>query len=128
MPSSTSRCSRVYFADAARFSAQRFLVAAMIARLPAAESFRFGFGASGAAGRFLDSAHLFRCAAAIAALPALLILRRLRWGNSEVAAVDWEPPSSICRISAIRASIRVFCISNPSIAAVRISVVSFVGM
>src|ERR1019366_2924561 len=28
----------------------------MIARLPAAESFRFGFGASGAAGRFLDSA------------------------------------------------------------------------
>src|ERR1017187_8434209 len=100
MPSSTSRCSRVYFADAARFSAQRFLVAAMIARLPAAESFRFGFVASGAAGRFLDSAHLFRCAAAIAALPALLILRRLRWGNSEVAAVDWEPPSSICRFSA----------------------------
>jgi hypothetical protein len=50
----------------------------------------------------LVSAHLFRCAAAIAALPALLIFRRLRRGNSEVALVDWEPPSSICRISAIQ--------------------------
>jgi CheY-like chemotaxis protein len=118
----------VCFEASARFAAQRFLVAAMIARLPAAESFRFGFGASCAAWCFLDSAHLFRCAAAIAALPALLIFRRLRRGDSEAAAVDWEPPSSICRISAIRASIRVFCISNPSIAAVRISVVSFIGM
>ncbi|HEY1219366.1 MAG: hypothetical protein ABSE42_05205 [Bryobacteraceae bacterium] len=115
-------------AASARLAAQRFLVAAMMARLPAAESFRFGFGATGAASCFLDSAHLFRCAAAIAALPALLILRRLREGDSEGAAVGLEPPSSICRISAIWASIRVFWISNPSIAAVRISVVSFVGM
>ena len=100
----------------------------MIARLPAAESFRFGFGASGAACCFLDSAHRFRCAAAIAALPALLIFRRPREGGSEAAAAGFGPPSSICRISAIWASIRFFWISNPSIAAVRISVVSFVGM
>src|ERR1017187_4924869 len=100
----------------------------MIARLPAAESFRFGLGASGAACCFLDSAHLFRWAAAIAALPALLIFRRLREGGSEGVAAGFEPPSSICRISAIWASIRFFWISNPSIAAVRISVVSFVGM
>src|SRR5208283_24875 len=117
-------------AVSARFAAHRFLVAAMMARRPAAESFRFGFGAGAAAGFFLDSAHLFRCAAAIAALPALLILRRLREGDgfSEATAAGAGLPSSSCRISAIWASIRAFWISNPSIAAVRISVVSFVGM
>jgi hypothetical protein len=35
------------FAASALFNAHRFFVAAMIARLPAAESFRFGFGDSG---------------------------------------------------------------------------------
>jgi hypothetical protein len=37
------------FSASARFSAHRFLVAAMIAFLPAAESFRLGFDGSGVA-------------------------------------------------------------------------------
>src|SRR5437870_699536 len=77
------------FATLALCKRQRFLVAAMIAFLPAAESWRLGFGASGVA--FDDSpfslAHLFRCAAAIRARPAALILRRLRFGASD-GAVD----------------------------------------
>jgi hypothetical protein len=84
------------------------LVAAMIARLPAAENFRFGFGGSGGLMFLFGAAY-------VGAIRKCL-------------TVDLAPPSSICRISAIRASIRVFCISNPSIAAVRVSVVSLVGM
>src|ERR1035441_6476277 len=51
---------------AAFFAAHRFFKAATIAALPAALSFRFGLGASGATGdgsdSFLASAHRFRCA------------------------------------------------------------------
>ena len=69
------------FAATALFNAHRFLLAAMIAFLPAADSFRLGFGASGLD---LDDspfilAHLSRCAAAMWARPAALILRRLRF-------------------------------------------------
>jgi hypothetical protein len=112
---------------------QRFLVAAIIAFLPAAEGFRFGLGAaSGADGSaaFLEAAHLFRCASAIAFLPAALIFRRFRLGGSDVAAVGSAgPPGSMARSSAILASIRLFWNSKPSMAAVMISFVSFgVGM
>src|ERR1035437_9644443 len=109
--------------------AQRFFVAATIAALPAALSLRFGFATSGATGDggpgdFFDAAHLFRCASAMAFLPAALIFRRLRFGASGVAAVSVGPPSSMARSSAIWASIRRFCCSKPSTRAVIISGVS----
>src|ERR1019366_1059010 len=85
------------FAASALFNAQRFFVAAMIALLPAAESLRLGLGAaSGGDGSaaFLEAAHLFRCASAIAFLPAALIFRRLRFGGSGLAAGSVGPPVS----------------------------------
>jgi hypothetical protein len=85
----------VYFVASARFAAQRFLAAATIARLPAAESFRFGFAAAGAACGFFDSAHLFRCASAIRARPAALMPRRLRFAGSGATAVSAGRPESI---------------------------------
>jgi hypothetical protein len=94
----------VAFAASARFNAHRFFVAAMIACLPAAESFRFGLGAASGADRsaaFLEAAHLFRCASAIAFLPAALIFRRLCFGGSGAAAGPAEPPVSTVRSSAI---------------------------
>ena len=63
-------------------------------------------------------------------LAAALILRRLGVAGSDVAAVvSADPPGSSARSSAILASMRVFCASKPSMAAVMISGVSFcVGM
>ena len=93
-----------FAASAARFSAQRRFVAAMIAALPARLSFRFGLGvASGADGSaaFFDAAHLARCAAAILARPAALISRRLCFGGAEATAGSVEPPDSMARSSAI---------------------------
>jgi len=87
-------------ADSARFRAHRFFVAAMIAFLPAAESLRLRLGAgSGVDGSaaFLDAAYLSRWAAAIARLPAALILRRLGFGASGVGAVSAGPPDSVAR-------------------------------
>jgi len=98
---------------------QRFLVAAMIARLPAAESFRFGFGASGATCCFLDSAHLFRCAAAIAALPALLIFRRPREGGSKRGGLASGHRQAFADLGYLGID-PFFWDPNPSIAAVRI--------
>ena len=88
---------------AARFAAQRFFKAATIAALPAALSFRFGLGVSGATGAevFLDSAQRFRCASPMRFLAAALIFRRLPFGPSGVAAVAVGPPWSIWRSSAI---------------------------
>jgi len=86
------------FALAALTTAHRFFVAVMIAFLPAAESFRLGFGAAfGAEGRaaFLEAAHLLRCASAIAFLPAALIFLRFRFDGSDVALGAAVPPESI---------------------------------
>ena len=121
----------IAFAASARFSAHRFFVAAMIAFLPAAESFRLGLGdASGGDGSaaFLEAAHLFRCASAIAFLPAALIFRRLRFGGSGVAAGSVGPPVRTAWSSPICESMCRFCSSNPRMAAVMISGVSFVDM
>lgn len=117
----------VFAACSARFNAQRFFVAATIALLPAAESFRFGFETASGAGlsaAFL-AAHLFRCASAIAFLPAALIVRRFCCGGSGAAAVSAEAPVCIARSSAIWVSRCRFCSSNPRIAAAIISLVSF---
>lgn len=100
----------VALAASARFSAQRFFVAAMIAFLPAAESFRLALGAAagsdGAEG-FLDPAHLLRCASAMRARAAALILRRLRFVGAGAAACV-PPPDSIARRSLICESICLF--------------------
>src|SRR5450756_891379 len=90
------------FADSARFNAQRLLLAAEMAFRPAALSFRLGFGFSvDSPACFLDSAHLFRCASAIAFLPAALIFRRLPFLGPGVVAGSAGPPGSMARISAI---------------------------
>jgi len=85
---------------AAFASRQRFLVAAMMRFIPSSLILGFGFGGSGAAGaggadgRF-DSAHLFRCASAMARRPAALNFRRLGFGACGGAAAAAEPPESI---------------------------------
>ena len=59
-----------------------------IARRPAADNFRLRLGAADLVEVLVclrDSAHRFRCAAAIAFLPAALIFRRLRFGVSDPA-------------------------------------------
>src|ERR1035437_10094301 len=97
-----------------------------MAFLPAALSLRFGLGAFGATGDevFLDSAHLFRWASPMRFRAAALIFRRLPCGPPGAAAVAVGPPGSMARSSAIWASIRSFCCSKPSTAAVMISAVS----
>jgi hypothetical protein len=77
-----------YFLAAALFAAHIFFVAAMIAALPAALSFRFGFGAAfevevavgvadaWGAGLPFIAAHLLRWASAMALRPAALTFRR----------------------------------------------------
>ena len=115
------------FAASARFAA---LAARAFAR--ALLSFRFGFDVAGAGGSaaFLEAAHLFRCASAIAFRPAALIFRRLRLpvGTSDVVVDSAGPPESMARSSAICVSIRSFCCSKPTMAALMISGVRFVGI
>ena len=121
-------CPCAAFAASALFSARRFLVAAMIAALPAADNLRFSLGAAFGAddsAAFLDAAHLLRCASAIALLPATLILRRFRGATSGVTAGAAGPPDSIAWSSAILARSFSFWASIPKIAAFTISVVSF---
>ena len=111
MSKSFIRAGEIYFfagAFVAAFcalwiAAQRFFVAAMIAALPAALSFRFAFGAGAVAGAsdFFDSAHRFRCASPMRFLAAALILRRLPFGASGVAAVSTGAPGNIALGSAI---------------------------
>ena len=103
----------------------------MIARLPAALSLRFFLAGAGTAAQalldsFLEAAHLLRCAAAIRRRAAADIFR-LGLTASGVAP-SMGLPFSICRSSAIRSLICFFCCSKPSIAAVRISVLCFVGI
>ena len=104
-PQALSLCTaltRLVFLAAARCAAQRFFVAATIAALPAALSFRFGFGAAGASGAVspLAKAHLFLCPAAIFLRAAALILRCGRPVGVIVTASDGAP-ESIARNSAI---------------------------
>ena len=49
-PTNAPLFTKPYFFAAARYAAQRFFVAAAIAALPAALSFRFGFGAGAVLG------------------------------------------------------------------------------
>ncbi len=110
--------------------AQRAFVAAMIACLPAAESFRLGFVVALEAGAapacFFAAAHLCRCASAILARAAALIFRLPRPPLAAGGvALAWRFPPSIWRISVIWASIFCFCASRPKIAAFKISLVSF---
>jgi hypothetical protein len=119
-------------AFAARNAAQRFFVAAAIARLPAALIFRLRFGVSdGAAGcdddpdGLFDSAHRFFCASLMRLRAAALIFRRLPLGAFVVPAGSVRPSTSIWRSCAICSSIRRFWSSKPPIAATSISVVSF---
>jgi hypothetical protein len=123
--------AEVFFAGAfcaLWIASHRFFVAATIAALPALLSFRLGLGAaSGPDGSvaFLEAAHRFRCASPIRFLAAALIFRRLGVAGSDVAAVSMGPaPDSKARSSAICVSMRVFCASKPSMAAVIISGVS----
>ena len=113
-------------------AAQRFFVAATIAALPALLSLRLGLGAANGAGgsvAFWDSAHRFRWASPMRFRAAALIFRRLRVAGSGGAAVSAGPLDSSARSSAICVSMCRFCPSNPRMAAVMISGVSFcVGM
>jgi hypothetical protein len=103
----------------------------MIRRFPDALSLRFFRAGAGSASDalpdwLLETAHRFRCAAAIRCLAAADIFR-LGLEAPEVAP-SVEGPFNTCRSSEILASIRFFCSSKPARAAVRISFVSFVGM
>jgi hypothetical protein len=113
------------FAASARFSAHRFLVAAMIALRPAAESLRFGLGTGSDAS--LETAHLLRCASAMRARAAALIFRRLGFGDSGTAEDPPGPTDISERSSTICLSMRRFCSSNPRMAALMISGESFVA-
>jgi hypothetical protein len=123
---SSGRRSRGYFVF--RAAAQRRFVAAMMARRPAALSLRFFLtGAVDAPLEFFRAAaHRCRCAAAILARAAADILRRAFLGGG--AAPSVALPVSCCRSSAILSLMRFFCSSKPSMAAVRMSVVSLVGI
>lgn len=119
-------------AASARFRAHRFLVAAMILFNPSSLIRRFGGDALAGAG--VDGcdcprnlAHLAFCAKAIFRRAPALILLRFGEAVSEVAA-GVPPPDSMDRSSAMRVSISRFWCSNPAIAAVMISEVSFCGM
>jgi len=121
------------FAASARFSAQRFFVAAMIAALPALLSFRFGFAGSVAAGAggsdsLRSFAHRSRWASFMCRRAAADNFLRFRGAASDMVAVSTEPPDRIAASSATLVSMCRFCYSNPRMAAVMISGVSFVGM
>jgi hypothetical protein len=112
--------------------AHRSYVAAMILAIPALLIRRLGFGASGVASAGgSDSARIFahlRCwASFMCRRAAAEIFFRFPVGASGVVGVA-EPPGSIARSSAILVSICRLCSSNPRMAAVMISLVSFVGI
>src|SRR5262249_2394120 len=102
-------------------SALLFLNASSMAPLRPALSFRRRWGGCAAADSDapLMAAHLLRCASAIRFRPAALIVERLVVWRA-AAAVGCRP-LSMARSSAICESIRCFCASKPSMAAVMIS-------
>jgi hypothetical protein len=115
---------------AALIAAHLFFAASEIALRPAALIFRFfGFAATPCVGSepCLSFVYLARCARAILLLTAALrFFRGFAVSVEAVACV--RPPSNMLRISAIRESMWSFCTSNPAIAAMMISGVSFCGM
>jgi hypothetical protein len=118
------------FALAALANRQRFFVAAMIRFIPSGLICRFGFCVSGVAATVgsdspLSFAHRAFCAKAILLRDAGLNLFRLAGTDSGEMPLLTGSPESIARTSRICPSILVFFASNPAIAAVRISVVSF---
>jgi len=117
-----------FFACFAAWNAAHLLfVASEIAFLPAALILRFGFAVAvldGDSASPLDAAHRFRWASPMRFLAAALMFRRLGFVGSGVAAASVGVPVSIWRSSAIWASMRSFCCSKPSTAAVMISGVS----
>src|ERR1017187_5164337 len=124
----------VFSAVSTLFCAHRRRRASWIAFLPAALSFRLGFGATAvAAADGADSplmlAHRRCCASRIRRRAAAENFLRLLVGATGVAAALPGPPGSMARSSAILESICRFCSSNPRIAATMISGVSFcIGM
>src|SRR4051794_33424340 len=118
---SRSKRREVYaaFFAAARFNAQRFLVASLIAFRPAALILRFGFAvAAGVASDVsLLVAHLARWASFMRRRAAALNFLRFFWGCplSDLSAVPL-PPSNILRSSAICESMWVCWDSKPAIA------------
>jgi len=104
------------FEASARCSAQRFLVAATIAALPAADSLRLGLDDSGVAGGSVSDsprifAHLAFCADAILRRAAAEILRFLV-GASAVVPGSMGPPERIASaLHAILSHSRVFSIT-----------------
>src|ERR1035441_5760931 len=115
-----------FFACFAAWNAAHLLfVASEIAFLPAALILRFGFAVAvldGDSASPLDAAHRFRWASPMRFLAAALIFRRLPLVGSGLAAVVWvAPPESMAaRSSAICVSIRSFCCSKPTMAALMI--------
>src|ERR1017187_2325494 len=124
----------VFSAVSTLFCAHRRRRASWIAFLPAALSFRLGFGATAVAGADgsdspLMLAHRRCCASRILRRAAAENFLRLLVGASGAEAVSPGPPGSMARSSAIFESICRFCSSNPRIAAVMISGVSLcIGM
>jgi hypothetical protein len=121
-----------YCALAALTLAHRSFVAATILAIPALLIRRLGFGASGVASAGgSDSTRIFahlRCwASFMRRRVAAENFFRFPVGASGVVGVA-EPPGSIARSSAILVSICRLCSSNPRMAAVMISLVSFVGI
>jgi hypothetical protein len=102
-----------YFFAAALFAAHIFLVAAIIAALPAALIFRFGFGAAfevgvgvGVADAWTSglpfiAAHLLRWASDMALRPAALTFRRAGFSGAGVGAGSVGSPERNARSSAI---------------------------
>ncbi|MGO9261359.1 MAG: hypothetical protein ACLQU1_34395 [Bryobacteraceae bacterium] len=88
----------------------------------------FDGGVSDAAFAAWNAAQRLLVASEIALLPAALIFRRLRLGGSGVAAGLAGPPDSRDLSSPILVSMCRLCSSNPRMAAVTISLVSFVGI
>lgn len=118
------------------FAAQRFFKAATMFALPALLSVRFGLAGAGAVGAGGAAsprtfAHLRCWASFMRRIAAGENFRRFRCGGASVVFVVAglaEAPDSMARSSPIWASIRVFCVSNPSMAALTISGVSLVGI
>src|ERR1039457_2041172 len=114
-------------------AAHLFFVASKMAFFPAALILRFGFAVAvldGDSASPLDAAHRFRWASPMRFRAAALIFRRLPLVFSGLAAVGWvgPPESMAARSSAICVSIRSFCCSKPTMAALIISGVRFVGI
>lgn len=120
-------------AFAALANRQRFFVAEIIRFMPSALIRRLGFDGSdvdrdGGSDVPLIAAHRRCWASFMCRRAAAENFRRLLVRAAGVAAVSEAPPDSTARSSPICESMCRFCSSNPRIAALMISFVSFVGM